>query len=132
MNELKAKRHYLKNESRKFGQDLVEIPEYLWPQGLGREGTRVIRAWRNRDFLVQMWSESSPLLIGRLSINHCELNSAGGWKDGITWDELQELKRKAGYGENWAVECFPPDVQLVNVANIRHLWIMTVPLGFGW
>lgn len=52
--------------------------------------------------------------------------------DGISWDELQELKRQAGFGDRWAVEVYPADESVVNVANMRHLWLMPEPLLWAW
>lgn len=47
----------------------------------------------------------------------------GNWIDGITWDELMEIKRQCGFGDRLAVEIYPPDEHIVNVANMRHLFI---------
>jgi hypothetical protein len=60
----------------------------------------------------------------RLSVNRTELDASGNWKDGITWDELQAIKSAVGYGDRDAVEAYPKNVDVVNVANIRHLWIL--------
>lgn len=51
----------------------------------------------------------------------------GNYEQNITWDELMELKRQAGYGHRLAIEFYPPDADIVNVANMRHLFI--IPLG---
>jgi hypothetical protein len=129
MNEIKYKRQYLRDESRKFSASLVEIPcnsplAELYPSKAPK------RAWRSREFLVQLFHDPSGLK--RLSINRAEINSEGGWKDGITWDELQRLKNEAGFGEVQAIEFYPPDADLVYDANIRHLWLMFEPLTFAW
>ncbi len=47
-------------------------------------------------------------------------------KDGITWDELQAIKDER-FPNHTAVEIYPPHDEIVNEANIRHLWI--VPNG---
>jgi len=71
--------------------------------------------------------------IVRLSVLRTSLDTAGGWQQDITWEELQRLKREAGYGDHDAVEVFPPDADVVNVANIRHLWILEPGhLPFAW
>lgn len=73
--------------------------------------------------------------ICRLTVNRTEMGRDGRWRDGITWDELQDLKRQAGYGEAMAVEVYPPDSEVVNVANMRHLWIVdprAVPFAAGF
>lgn len=130
MNDLKFKRHYLREENRKFPAHLVEIPcntaaAKIYPSKAPR------RAWRSREFLVQLFNDPSGLQ--RLSVNRAELNSEGGWKDGITWDELQRLKSEAGFGAVQAVEIYPPDEHVVYDHNIRHLWLMIDgPLPFAW
>jgi hypothetical protein len=130
MNELKAKRAYLRDENKKFSAALTEIPcegdmHRLMPSKAPK------RAWRSRDFLVQLYHDPSGLR--RLSVNRTELNSDGGWKDGITWDELQRLKREAGFGHVQAIEFYPPDSEIVYDANFRHLFLMEEnPLPFAW
>lgn len=52
--------------------------------------------------------------------------------DGLTWDELQAIKRDVGFGDWHGLEIYPPDQQVVNVANIRHIWISPEPLWIGW
>lgn len=52
--------------------------------------------------------------------------------DGITWDELQALKRQCGFGDRFAVEVYPADLDVVNVGNLRHLWVLQGALPFAW
>lgn len=73
--------------------------------------------------MVQEFHAKAPAIV-RLSINRAAINSSGGWQQDITWEELQRLKREAGYGDHDAVEIFPADADVVNVANMRHLWIV--------
>jgi hypothetical protein len=47
----------------------------------------------------------------------------GTWVENISWDELQRVKNEVGYSMFWAVEVFPPEKEVVNVANMRHLFI---------
>lgn len=130
MNDLKQKRLYLREENKKFGDALVEIPcnmplHRTFPEKAPK------RAWRSRDFLVQLFQDPSGLR--RLSINRTELDSDGGWKDGIEWDDLQRLKREAGFGAVQAIEFYPPDEHIVYDANIRHLFLLeSNPLPFAW
>lgn len=89
-------------------------------------------AWRNRHFLAAIYMDYyDGIPYARLSVNRTELNSDGSWKDGITWDELMEIKRGIGFGMAWMTEVFPPDAETVNVANIRHLFIVNQP-PFAW
>ncbi|MGL0761287.1 DUF4222 domain-containing protein [Citrobacter freundii] len=58
--------------------------------------------------------------------------NSGRWKDGISWDALQEIKNAVGYADRDAVEIYPAQKDVVNVANMRHLWIVNEPLNFAW
>jgi hypothetical protein len=91
----------------------------------------LIEVWRSREFLVQVFQEGDGIV--RASINRTSVNSGNGrWLDGISWDELQRVKREIGRGHRDAVEVFPADRDVVNVANMRHLWIFTEPLQYAW
>jgi hypothetical protein len=53
--------------------------------------------------------------------------------DGITWDQLQELKNETMGPEVCAIEFYPAESDLVNEVKMRHLWevppwTMTVPM----
>jgi hypothetical protein len=130
MNDLKAKRQYLRDENKKYSTQLVEISADS-PMARMFPAKAPKRAWRSRDFLVQLFTDASGMR--RLSINRTEINSDGRWKDGITWDELQRLKREAGFGHIQAIEFYPPDEHIVCDANIRHLFLLeSSPLPFAW
>lgn len=45
--------------------------------------------------------------------------------DGITWDQLQEVKDLVFGEEATAVEIFPASSQVVNLLNVRHLWVLS-------
>ena len=123
----------MREESLKFGETLREIPSDDWPATQRKNPNRPLRALRSRDFLVQVYNEGHHGVLVRLSINRARLNAAGTrWEDGITWDDLQRLKAEAGYADFDAVEVYPQQAEVVNVANVRHLWIMAEPLPFKW
>lgn len=86
--------------------------------------------WANAYFLVQEFQEDEGVI--RLTVNTTSIGSSGRWKDGISWDALQEIKSVVGYGDRDAVEIYPRDSDVVNVANMRHLWIMPDPISFAW
>jgi hypothetical protein len=48
-------------------------------------------------------------------------------KDGIGWDELQAVKNEAFGPEVTCIEVYPPESEVVNETNMRHLW--AVPAG---
>jgi hypothetical protein len=120
-------------ESAKLPEKLVEIPKAEWANATNDDPTR-FRVWRSRHFLVQAFMENYPDPLVRLSINRTTLGANGRWLEDISWDDLQRVKREAGYADLDAVELFPADKDVVNVANMRHLWVFLEPgrLPFAW
>ncbi len=122
----REQRRQLARENMKQPAVLCEVPRHEWPTANAKQ----LRVLRSRDFLVQEFHEPAPALV-RLSV--CKTTVQGQrWQDGITWDDLQRLKRECGYGDADAIEIFPADADMVNVANMRHLWVMSSPVPFAW
>lgn len=93
-----------------------------------------MRVWRSKHFLVQLYNEASmayPSLM-RLSVCRTRVATSGGWQQNITWDELQGVKRECGLGDFYGLEVYPRECDVVNVANLRHLWLLPVSLAIGW
>jgi len=44
--------------------------------------------------------------------------------DGVSWDELMEIKNLMGFGDQDAIELYPADDSVINTGNVRHLFIM--------
>lgn len=109
---------------------LTPIPREQWPD---LDPYR-LAAWISRDWIVQLYAEGDPggMSLRRMSVNRAALQTGGRFADGISWDELQTLKREIGYGDWYAVEVYPRDCDIVNVANMRHLWLLERPLDIGW
>lgn len=120
----------LKQENAKWPVVPVEVPP-PWPGELGQQANR-FRVLRSRFFLIQLFREIVGIV--RISVNRTLRDANNQWKDGITWDELQQIKQQCGYGDREAVEIFPPDRDVVNVANLRHLWVLPpeLRLPFAW
>ena len=69
--------------------------------------------------------------VERLSI--CRTAITGDrWTDGISWNDIQRLKHECGRGDKFAVEIYPADKDVVNVANMRHIWILDEPPVYAW
>lgn len=126
-------RKQFKEVRRSFQIETRQMPrtmtEFKIPQEMtsGAKGAPV-RAWRSREFAAFEYHEGNYV---RISVNKSEIDNTGNWKDGITWDDLQRVKSEIGYGDRLAVEIYPPDADVVNVANMRHLWLVDW-LPFGW
>lgn len=124
----REQRRQLQRDNTKLPVTLAPVDPIDWPNVPGNKPYAV---WRSRNFLVQEFIESDA--IRRLSVARSEIDvKTGRWKDGITWEELQEIKRQTGYGNHMAIEIFPADRNVVNVANMRHLWVLSTPLPIGW
>ncbi len=129
MNILKAKRQVLKEQNSKFGAMLREVFRHEWPAESLVRTNQPLRIWQSKDFSVQLWEDRGHM---RLTVCRTAINSDGGWKDGITWDELNRLKEEANFGHLWAVEVYPPTECVVNVANMRHLWLLNEAPAYAW
>ena len=127
MSITRAQRQRLKTENKKQSKMLTTVDPDLWGKGDPNEERTMV--WRSQDFLVQEFQEGKNI---RLSINRTEMQADGRWSDNISWDELQEIKRQVGYGDRYAVEIYPKDKNVVNVANMRHLWIPMSYMSIGW
>lgn len=115
-------------EVKKLPRVLTPIPESYWP-GTSEEVGR-FACWKSRKYLVQLFQEPDDII--RMTVCRVQVGKGSRWNDDITWDELNEIKAEIGYFESWAVEMYPPDDHLVNVANMRHLWILPEAPGYGW
>lgn len=133
-NERRYFQRVLKAENAKQPAELVEIPRERWPDSV--TGDTRLRVWRSKAFLVQEFSTSasSPFTAGivRLSVCRTQMLPNGRWQEGISWDELQTIKNACGYADRDAVEVYPAEGDVVNVANMRHLWVLPFPLQFAW
>ena len=105
---------------------LTAVPKASWPS---EPGARPIEVWQSREYLVQLFEEPCG---HRLTVCRVMLGVDGRWEDGLSWDELQRIKRATGFGDTYAFEIYPRDRDIVNVANMRHLWLLREPLPIGW
>lgn len=129
-NTRRAAKAYLERERLKWPVELAPVPPDQWPTSVG--GRKMpVEIWRSRDFLLQVFHESEA--IERLSVNRTEIGRGGHWREDITWEDLQALKRQCGRGDLDAVEIYPRDADVVNVANMRHLWVLKFgAIAFAW
>ncbi len=122
-------RRQLERENARQPLVLRPVPAEQWPD-LSNMKNKPCQVWRSRHYLVQIFDEVDGVL--RISANRTTARPDGRWDDGLTWDELQDIKRQLGMADRYAVEVYPRDSDVVNVANMRHLWVLPEPLGIGW
>jgi len=119
---------FLARQNARYTNDLVPVPRAEW--GAETPSSNRVGVYRSRRFLVQVFEEQQGIV--RLTVNRTTMIRPGVWQDGITWDELQKIKNDLGYRDRDAVEMFPRERDTVNVANMRHLWVLPAILPFGW
>ncbi len=92
----------MRRENDKWPLRLREIKREDWPRRLLLlpPSRQPVRAFRSREFFAQIYRDRGGF---RISISRTMIKGGGDWQDGITWDDLQRLKREAGYGPSWAV-----------------------------
>lgn len=109
---------------------LTKMPSCQWP---GRKDENIVEnridVFISKKYMVQVFQEKDGII--RLSINRTAHNGKS-WEDNLTWDELQVIKNSVGFSNFDAVEIYPRDEDVVNISNIRHLFIVPELLDFAW
>lgn len=130
--EIRAQRQHLAQENIRHPLHLEELPSEEWARSADLAGgAQPERVWRSRHHLVMLYPKHESG-AQRLSVLRTSIDDDGRWRDGITWDDLQRLKREAGFGDAVAVEIYPPDDDIIDVANLRHLWLLPGAPSFMW
>ena len=111
-------------ECGEYGTHLEYLGAHPEVDGIAKQGG----VWRSRSFLVCLWFEGAHK---RLTVNRTRIVN-GKWEQNISWDELMRLKAEAGYADWWAIEIYPPTEHVVNVANMRHLWLLEEKPAMAW
>lgn len=113
----------MKFEAQEYGNDFVELHHQgILTTDRNGKSQKLIKVWRNRKYLVQLYRNGGWL---RLSINRAEYDPEGDcWLAGISWDDLMRIKAGVGFGDQDAIEIYPADDDIVNVTNMRHLFLV--------
>lgn len=135
--QLRLLRRALQEENRQWSARMREVPMDSWPAPLQHMAVSLtsrsvpLRAWRSKYFAAVLYDEgvAKP---HRLTVNRAAFADDGRFSGGITWDELMQVKRECGFGERDALELFPADRDVVDVNNLRHLWILTERSPLTW
>ena len=130
--ELNQARVALAQYNRMFPETMREIARADWPEEFSRlKSCPAERVWRSREFLAVLYVEPGKI-ARRLSVCRTRINDRGDYEDGISWDDLMRVKSQCGFADVDAVEMYPRDRDVVNVANLRHLWILPEPSDLVW
>lgn len=107
-------------------KEFRDDPDYPGPDA------EPLRAWRSRDYQAMLYIDRDSGMK-RLAITRVQIDRyTGEYREGISWDTLQQIKNETMGEDCWAVECYPPQRYVQNVANMRHLWILDNEPRFGW
>lgn len=126
--------HILKRNNELYPDHLVPVGPEHWPDMTNspiQTGSVCVGAYRSNAFVVIEWQE--PNGFTRLSVNRTDWDEREGrFRGDISWDDLQRLKSEAGYGDVPAAELYPPDRDVLNTANLRHLFLLPSAPPFMW
>ena len=133
-SERRARASYLRKAAASRPARMTEIPRARWPAHFLTDPRAPTKAYESSRYLAQLYDAGA--LEGRtalrLSICRVTLKDDGRWEEDLQWSELMQVKRECGFGDWYAVEVYPADTDIVDVANMRHLWLLTKPLSIGW
>lgn len=83
-------------------------------------GEQSVGIWESKLYKVYAFNDGGAI---RLDIERKDK------KDGITWDELQQIKTDCGFGDLDAIEFYPKNSDVINTGNLRHLYVFSEPLA---
>lgn len=99
--------------------EAADLPDGNGGRGWGVEVRRVYRNW---VFAVQ----ARPLPDGAV---HFAIGSLSGIRP--TWHEMQRIKDELAGPEKTAIEIYPPQAEIVDGADMFHIWILPGPLPYS-
>jgi hypothetical protein len=130
MTYTRAERRRLAADNRQYSEALALIPREKWMPIRLPPGIKEV--WRSRDYLVQIYDDPQNG-FERVTISRTFFDpKMDSWGGIISWEDMQRLKVECGRGDKTAVEVYPAEADVVNVANMRHLWILETPPPFVW
>ncbi len=101
-----------------YAVPVKEWPNH-WPPGI-RE------VWRSKDYLVQVYDDT--LCAARITVSTTKMRT-GNYVGNISWETLNGIKAAVGFADCDAVELYPREEDVINDANMRHLFVVgTSPL----
>lgn len=77
--------------------------------------------WESDEYAAAAFNDGTAI---RLDICRHDL------KDGLTWDQLREIKNQCGFADFDGIEFYPREKDVINTGNIRHLYLFKDQLPF--
>jgi len=106
------------------------VPKNLWPEGWNKHKHPPSIVYLSAHFLALIYPDDNYTRISICRTSRMEDQS--DWQDNISWEEIQKIKSECGYGQMDAMEIYPRDSDVVNVANLRHIWVSKKPIPCAW
>jgi len=128
--DVRQARQQLEEMRSGWTHHLSVVPKDEWPP-MPPGAIWPVDVRRSKDFFVQIYEPDQRGII-RLSACRCRILDDGNYSDVMSWEELMQIKTECGFGLSDAVEVYPALDDAVNVANMRHLWVLPKPLPFAW
>lgn len=126
--EIRETQQFLRAINARYSFVLKPVPQ-PWPAIYQDGKAKALSVWRSKEFFVVVFDENGRT---RITVNRTMIDGSGEWMDGISWEELQRIKNEVGFADRDAVEVYPKDGDEVNVANMRHLWVLDEDCPFAW
>lgn len=128
--------HVKEKQQKRFLADLAKQPwrrmeivqgaaEAMAAMTGSLELKRCLAGWQNNIYAVWHTTVATEWgVVDHLWVRRHDSEPVRSWKD------MQRLKREVlmSGAERFAVEVYPPDAEVVDSANMYHLWVM--PIGF--
>lgn len=123
----KKDRQRLLNRERKFRATgdwghWETMPVFPGSAGNGGWASHVTQRYRNRVFAVLQRNAEAGVI-------HLAISSLSGIRP--TWWEMQRIKDELAGEDTTGIEVYPPKADVVDGADMFHLWVLRGKLPFG-
>ena len=98
------------------------IPEKPWPTELAAGWACETVPHKNDVFCVLVRTLQN-------GVRHLAVTSLSGIRP--SWHEMQRIKNELCGEDATAVEVYPPASQVIDEADMFHIWVLTAPLPFS-
>lgn len=129
MGNRKSRRRAQREHSKSLKKYSDNLEEVIFNQD-EHKPKNLVKAYVSKRYFVQLYQEDNKPL--RISIIRNKVNVSMEWEDNLTWEEIQGIKDDIGFKNYDCVEVYPAHDNIVNVANMRHIWVMDKLLPFSW
>lgn len=120
----------MQRENKLYPVHMVQVPREKWPKTQHGAKCEPLNLWRSRDFVAQVVREPNGAI--RIAVNRTRMNEDYDFADGISWDDLWRIKNEIGFSDRDCIEIYPAQEDIINVANIRHLFVLPEKHEWNW